>query len=138
MIRLITVVLAVLYSLAHLDYEALAMRLNPGLSIIAERGSSWIITAGTIGVYATCVLCIVLVFFAIPRRRFGALGLSWSFALMSISLLAQIVQCRSVINLGWYVQVPCYTSTLCFALPPLVMFAFLQHPVVQRALQPQL
>ena len=135
LVRLITVVLALLYGVGHLDYNALAMFFNRDLSIIAETGHSSITTAGTIGIYATAVLSLFIALFALPRWRFGVSALSWCFLLMGISLLTRLVGDWSLRYLGWYIQVPSYISTICFALPPLIMFAFLRHPAVQKELQ---
>src|SRR5215211_8605263 len=113
--------IAMLYSLLHIDYDALAMRLDRGLGITAETGHSWIISAGTLGIYATSIAAILLAFFAVPRGRFGVSALSWVFLLMGISLLTRLVQCWWLRYLGWYIQIPSCISTICFALPALIM-----------------
>jgi hypothetical protein len=132
--RLLTLLVALLYSLLHVDYDWIAMRLDRGLAVIAEQGHSVIVTAGIIGIYVTSLASVAIAFFAIPRWRFGARALAWCFLLMGVSLLTKLVECWWLRYLGWYVQVPSYISAICFSLPPLILAAFLSRPFIASRL----
>ncbi|SRR5260370_983415 len=126
-----------LYGLMYIDYGALDMRLNHSSAVTAETGNSWLITAGTLGIYVASVLSVLIACFGVPRWRFGGRALSWCFLLMGASLLTRLEQCWWMRQIEWHIQVPCYISTACFALPPFIVFAFLRHPVVQVQLERQ-
>ena len=135
LIRVFTLLLAALYSLQYVDYDALAMRFDPGLGITGETGHSAIITAGTVGIYVTAAISVALAFFGVHRWRYGVRALSWCFLLMGLSLLTRLDQCWWLRFLGWYTQIPAYVSTVCFSLPPLIMAAVLRQSSVEKELQ---
>jgi hypothetical protein len=135
LIRLLTLLVAILYCVLHVDFDWIAMRLDRGLAISAEGGHSAIISAGIAGLYISSVASVALAFFAIPRWRFGVRALSWCFLLMGVSLLTKFVECWWLRYLGWYIQVPAYISAICFALPPLILAAILRQPFVEEQLR---
>jgi hypothetical protein len=137
LIRLFTLLIAVSYSVAYAPADWLAMHFNRGLAIISETGHSWLLTAGDVGVFATAALSIPLAFFAVPRWRMGARLLSFCMLLMGLSLLARLEDTFVWQQyLSIFIQLGSGARTICFALPPLILAAMLQHPVVQKELGP--
>ena len=111
------------------------MHFNRGLAIIGETGHSWLLTAGDVGLFVTAGLSIPLAFFAVPRWRIGARLLSWCFLLMGLSLLARLEETFVWQQyLSIFIQLNSGARTVCWALPPLILGAMLQHPIIQKEL----
>jgi hypothetical protein len=105
------------------------------VAAIYETGSSWLTSAGEIGVYITAPSALLLVFFAIPRFRWGVLALSWCFLLMGGCVLTNLYRCYWDRYLSGVIQITCYGQEFLFALSPLIIGLLLRQPFVALQLQ---
>ena len=90
LIRAFALILAVLYGLYFAPWDKIQMFLIPGRSVIYESGTSQLLTAGEVGLYASSVASVGLAFFAIPRWRRGVQALGWCYVIMWLSLLTRL------------------------------------------------
>ena len=88
-----------------------------------------------LGVYITAATAAVLSFAAIPRKRWGASGLSWCFLAMGACLLATF-DCYSDRSIFGSIifELGCYARQLWFALPALLFGALLRYSFIRERL----
>jgi hypothetical protein len=135
-IRLLTVAIALLYSLASLPTEWhvwLEEHLNHA-SVIYERGYSSFIAAGEFVAFVLGLASVFLALFAIPRFSWGASALSWCLLGMGVCLLARVQMGYWDRYLSATIQIIGYADPLYFSLPPLVLGGVLRYSFVRELL----
>ena len=134
--RLVTVVIAVSYTLSSLPtewHQWLEDRLNDR-SVIYETGYSTLIAAGEIAAFIAAVAAVLVVFFAIPRFTWGGSALSWCFLAMGLCLLTRVKMGYWDRHLSAIIQIIGYSEPFYSALPPLVIGAFLRYSFIKEGL----
>jgi hypothetical protein len=131
LIRVLTVVVALVYGIAYLPVDWLELHFRH-TSIIGETGISPVLTAGQVGIYITVPLSLVLVFALIPRWHAGVRALSWCFFVMGICVLTHLVELGWLHSLSFFTQFSSGAQTLCFSLPAFILAAVLRHPAIYR------
>jgi hypothetical protein len=136
LIRLVTLLTAGAYGLASIPApwrEWLISRVEHASVFYTTLISEPVIAQ--YGLYLTASVAVVLAFVAIPRWSWGASALSWCFLAMGICLLAKDLQTIYWIRPDGIIEsIGSYARNVCFALPPLILGAFLQYPFVRDRL----
>ena len=139
LIRLITAAIAVAYGCDSLQhgwiYWLEAHFANENASF--GRGYSSSISAEQIGAYTTALAAVLIVFFAIPRFRWGVRALSWCLLIMGAFLLSKLHSCFWVgQNLSFVMEIICFGRQLSFASSPLIIGLILRYRFVEEQLRP--
>jgi hypothetical protein len=134
-VRLLTVIVATLYSLELTPWDSIAMFFNRGLGIIGETAHSWLLTLGRVGVLISALCSLVIVFAGVPRWRHGVQLLRICFLVMGVSLLAGLQWVYIDRYIGWYNEVPTAIHHLLHSLPPFLLAIMLRQRAVIQQLQ---
>lgn len=138
LVRLITVLLTAVGCFVSTPIVWLAwLEMRLGFSpAIYETGYSYLTAIVELGVYLASAAAVVLVFIAVPRRRWGAPGVASCFLLIGACLLVDLTGCYSERFIsGALIPIGCYARQVWFALPPVLFGAFLSCPFVQERLR---
>jgi hypothetical protein len=102
------------------------------------RGYASSISAEQIGSYVTALAAVLIVFFAVPRFRWGVRALSWCFLIMGAFLLSNLRECfwSRVDDPSFVMQIECFGRELSFASPALVLGLILRYRFVEEELRP--
>ena len=131
LIRFFTLTVAVLYSVYYAPMDRIMIHF--GVAISGTGDHSALLTAGTVGIFATAALSVALAFFAIPRWSSGVRALSWCFLVMGLSLLTRLDSFwRTVLPIP--MQITSYAHTLVFALPPFILAVVLRRTRLENKL----
>jgi hypothetical protein len=138
LIRLVTAMIAVAYSCDSLQHgwvywlAAHFANANPSFG----RGYSSSISPEQIGVYVTALAAVSVVFFAIPRFRWGVPALSWCLLIMGAFLLSKLHGCLWVgRNFTFVMEIVCFGRHLSFASAPLIIGFILRYRFVGEELR---
>lgn len=138
LLRLVTAVIAVAYCCDSLQhgwvYWLAAHFANANTSF--GRGYNSSISPEKIGVYVTALAAVPVVFFAIPRFRWGVPALSWCLLIMGAFLLSKLYGCLWVgRNFTFVMEIICFGRQLSFALAPLIIGMILRYRFVEEELR---
>jgi TctA family transporter len=138
LIRLVTAVIAVAYCCDSLQdgwvYWLMAHFANASTSF--GRGYSSSISPAQTGVYVTSLAAVPVVFFAIPRFRWGVPALSWCLLIMGAFLLSNLHRCLwDGQNLSFVMEIICFGRQLSFALAPLIIGMIVRYRFVEEELR---